>query len=187
MPDPSRRKQIEDTLTALLRTMQKSLLADPRLKKMVEQLRKSYHEDKDDFLLTLGLAEPPSPPVPRRTLPSSRIPRLLLLLNRLPLRQKPIGSSLPPQTGAGSDQAFWKKEIENLEKQIQQAKEILIHMKSEEKAVARRQGIYANPTERLKAERLLREMPSLITQWSQRKALLEQYLAELNHPGGNKT
>ena len=186
MPDSSRRKQIEDTLTALLRTMQKSVLADPRLKKMVEQLRRSYHEDKEDFLITLGLATPPAPPVPRQPLPSSRIPRLLLILNRLPAGRRAWVPSLPPRAGGGSDQALWKNEIENLETQIQQAKEILVHMKSEEQAVARRQGIYANPTERLMAERLLREMPSLISQWSQRKRLLEEYLAELNSPGGKK-
>lgn len=178
MPDTTRRKQIEKKLTGLLRVMQKNVLADPRLKKMVEILRKSYYEDKQEFLRALGVAAPPPASVSSPSLPSSRIPRLLLLLNMLSSKRRVPISSPNFRKGSRSERDFCKKEIEFLERQIQQAQEILAHMKSEATAVARRQGIYANPVERLKAERLLREIPSLIHQWSTRKSLLEQYLAE---------
>ena len=68
------------------------------------------------------------------------------------------------------------QEIDKLEAQIQKAQHELETIKLEETAIRERRGKYAVAIERLKAERLLRELPGTINNLTQKKKYLEDQI-----------
>ena len=92
MADPFRRKSLEFRLSALLRTAEETTFKDPKVRAMVDQLRRAYEDDQDGVMFMLGMSQnaPKAAPV---SLPHSKIPQLLMVLDALATK-KPV--SPPP-------------------------------------------------------------------------------------------
>lgn len=220
MDDSSRRKNIEKILQSTIRQAQASVQSDPQLKKMVEQLRNLYQEDREDFLFALGAAPPPSASKKPIKVPPSRIPQLLYILNAVtsrgaisvppPFRKQPGGlpASLqnatleviplpedgilprhtrPPSPARRPSQLKELEEIGRLDSQIDEAQRLFEEIKKEESAIRQRKGKYAIAIERLKAERLLRELPGTIARLVHKKRLLEEQVHAPNTKPGDES
>ncbi|MBN2329215.1 MAG: hypothetical protein JXR73_18895 [Candidatus Omnitrophica bacterium] len=74
------------------------------------------------------------------------------------------------------------QQLEEIEFSIQEAQTLLSALQKEEDAVCRRMGKYANVVDRLKAERLLRELPGSIAQMRSQKQILEEQIQEMINP-----
>ncbi len=70
------------------------------------------------------------------------------------------------------------EEIETIDAAIQEAEDILIMIKKDEEAIKQKTGKYAIAVERLKAERILREIPGSIERLIYQKRLLEEQIKE---------
>jgi hypothetical protein len=70
------------------------------------------------------------------------------------------------------------QEIETLDTAIHQAEEMLSLIKKDEEAIKQKKGKYAIAVERLKAERILREIPGSIEHLIFKKRLLEEQIEE---------
>lgn len=206
MTDSSHRKNIESILQSSICKAQSSVESNPEIKKMVEQLRNLYADDREDFLFSVGAAPPP-PKFQKRlqTPPPSRIPQLLYILNAVtskgPVtlppsfrnRQGILPSSLqnaalevpgrneeiprrhvPPSPTRRPPQPQDFEEIKHLDSQLDEARCLFAEIKKQESAIQQRKGKYGIPMERLKAERLLRELPATITQLEYKKRQIEE-------------
>ncbi|MGC9326617.1 MAG: hypothetical protein ACP5I1_03200 [Candidatus Hinthialibacter sp.] len=74
------------------------------------------------------------------------------------------------------------QQLEEIEFSIHESQTLLTALLLEEDAVRRRTGKYAHVVERLKAERLLRELPGSISQMQNQKQLLEEQIKEMTDP-----
>ncbi len=200
MNQENSRKELEQKLKREIRYAEETAFRDPKLKDMVESLRKLYLNNKHDFLATLGIASTPAPqptsrkrPVP----PPSRIPQLLMILDSVTkkpqnLTQNPqntpsllnpvpldvMTESMPSDNYRANQFQLSaeerQKELEKIQNKIDSTKALFWKIKQDEKAIRSRKGKYSIATERLKAERLLRELPGKITQLIKYKMEIEE-------------
>ncbi|MBI1387703.1 MAG: hypothetical protein GC154_04580 [bacterium] len=137
-------------------------------------------------------------------LPESKIPQLIFLLDQIGKSQsssntkpkvkdllKKPPAPLSPSSVQGSRKPFLPKADEDLpdlaneatlaglkavEEEIEQTRMILARVREDEDAIHERQGTYAVTSTRLKAERLLRELPGKIAYLMNKKIELETQL-----------
>ena len=175
MPIPDKRSQLENRLRLLIRKAEEQLLSDPDTQKMMTRLRNYYLQDKEGFLDCFSQA-PPATKIKRIELPSSNIPQLLYFLDKLkkaPSKELPdskISKDLPcPNTTKSifhfedsQRQVQHKNQIDQITAEINKLKELYKELKKVEPAIHQGKGTFVNPTERLKYQRLLREIPGKI-------------------------
>ncbi len=87
------------------------------------------------------------------------------------IRPPDIDSNSPPDMDSNSEEN--QKEIEELEVEIRKARALYDLIKKDEMVIRQRKGKYGVPIERLKAERLLRELPEQIRHMIHKKRLLQ--------------
>ncbi len=198
------RNHKENVLKDLLKKAEKNYMKDPKIKKMVKQLRNLYMNDKDDFLFALGMAPPPAQKTTKKkpTPPPSRIPQLLMILDAVAKSPSTFSSMMdrsdntPPSLLAPFPPADKKEytipepppfkpsegdiraQVKEVDKEMNESKDLFWSIKKEEKQLRARQGKYAVSVERLRAERLLRELPGKITQLAKKKLDLLNSLDE---------
>jgi hypothetical protein len=179
-----------------LRKAEEEVLYQPEVRQLVEHVRKMYREDPEGIFTAFAVTtqEKDTGASHRVSAPPSRIPRLLSVLLELAQRsaarkvsvadepspplpgrearfpgtpsQKP---SAQPAVRAPEDQ----RERE-LMREIEQAKKALALVKKDETLIRTRRGKYSVPGERLRAERLLRELPGQIAQMERTLQLLRE-------------
>ncbi|MEW6238670.1 MAG: hypothetical protein AB1656_25070 [Candidatus Omnitrophota bacterium] len=212
MPSRDSRSQLEAKLKAMLDKAEKIALNDPKLKNMVEQLRNIYLTDRQGFMFAMGLSGPePAQTKPRvRPLPPpSRIPQLIMMMDALasgrmhlepssainppsllspfpppvkkPAKAGPLPQTAPPPLSIEEI----RRQLLEVEKELSQTTDVFWALKKEEKNIRARKGKYIAAVERLKAERLLRELPGAITQLSERKITLLETCKEMENAGGD--
>ncbi|MFH1740869.1 MAG: hypothetical protein ABIH23_17820 [bacterium] len=192
--DPQSRKMAEALLNLHIRKAEKETLRDPKIREMVERLRKMYHEDQEGIFTAFAITAQSDGQTsrPRGTPPPSKIPDLLLVLSELaersaegeaPKTPKPLEPLLERERillERASQQAYPQQtpRVQEDERQrelkriIEQAKKDLALLKKKEHLVKARKGNYGITAERLKAERLLRELPAEISQMEHTLRLL---------------
>ena len=204
MPNSGRRKQLETDLDSWLRKAETDAYADPQIKAMIQQIRQLYLVNKDDFMFMLGMAAPPAPKQPRRLPESKIPQLLSVLdqlgklqpFPRPPLRNVPLRASRErpsnslPQGGVSSspDTAITpvatipatrnvqdrEKQLAAIDAEILAAKVLFEKVKQEEDLIRSRKGKYGIAVERLKAERLLRELPQKIAELAYQRRMVEE-------------
>lgn len=194
--DTQRRRLSEAVLNSHLRKAEEETLRDPEVRQMVERLRKMYLEDQEGIFTAFAVTTQEGGPVqPSRVPPpSSKIPDLLLMLSELaeraPARNVPIPPKPPkpllrrepelpettsPKTRAAPvSRAPEDDRQRELIREIEEAKKTLALIKKEERLIRARRGKYGIPGERLKAERLLRELPGQIVHMEHTLQLLRE-------------
>lgn len=90
---------------------------------------------------------------------------------RRPFLPKADEDDLPNQS---LSQSARRSIIHDIETEIEQTRSILTRVKQDESAIRNHDGVYAATSTRLKAERLLRELPSKIAYLNAKKQELEQ-------------
>ncbi|MDP8245956.1 MAG: hypothetical protein P9L94_17875 [Candidatus Hinthialibacter antarcticus] len=147
---------------------------------------------------------PSGEPSPIQRPPESRIPQLIFMLDQLVKKQeasKPLKKSgytprpktvnVVPSTSSvqGSRKPFLpskekddfltefqtkSSDLKALDSEIAQSKEILNRVRQDEQAIHNQQGTYSNTANRIKAERLLRELPGKIIYLQEKKLEIEK-------------
>jgi len=209
------RSQLEARLKAFLSKAETIALSDPKLKNMVEQLRNIYLTDRQGFMFAMGLSGPEpatKKPKVRPLPPPSRIPQLIMMMDALAsgkMNLEPSSAINPPSLLAPFPPSVKKpavndalpskaekipltkveiqQQLEDTEIELSQATDDFWKLKKEEKNIRTRKGKYTAAVERLKAERLLRELPGVITQLSERKISLIETFKETENAGGDST
>jgi hypothetical protein len=192
MPDNKRRDHLEQLLKAQLQKAEENVSNDPEMKNMVTKLREIYLHDKSDFLSALSPA--PSPKTNKKPfqLPFSKIPQLLMMIDQIGKKSPHLIPIAPPpglknpsakKTASPSPLDTPKmtslqimRQIEKITVEINKANEVYAALKQEEPSIKARQGKYSIPHERLKGERLLRELPTRIHYLSNLRSELNREL-----------
>lgn len=212
MNTPEKREQLEMELEKAIREGEAEAFRDPEVKSMIESLRTMYTSDKGSLFSALGLSapQPSNPDIERVSLPDSKIPDLIFMLDRLAKQsgrpewkkaleanrsRKPVRPgaihpsrkpSLPSHTenpvevldvdgvsGTQNSPLTGEKAIRVIEEQIRQHESMLELIQRDADKIRRREGTYAIPMNRLKAERLLREIPGKISMLREKKIELQ--------------
>lgn len=97
-----------------------------------------------------------------------------------------VSQSVPISPARRPSQIQELQEIEKLDAQIEETQKQFVQIKKEESAILERKGKYAIAVERLKAERLLRELPSRISQLIHKKKLLEERIQSITPKSDKK-
>lgn len=195
MKQSKRRNFLEVTLQQAIRQAESKAFKDPQVKTMMMKLRKLYQEDSGDFMVALGLSGPPPTQKNHSALPQSRIPHLIFLLDSLAKRSIPLpprkqDGILPPPisenfavpfspiknpNNPGNDEVALRERrtiIRRIELEMVSLESTYKDIKADEPMILQRRGKYSVPAERLKAERLLRELPGKIKFLAQKKSEL---------------
>lgn len=204
MPDLKRRQYLEATLNKAISIAEKQAFKDPKTKKLIQDLRTMYMEGSEEFMFALGLGSaPPSKPrpalpesriphllmvldalaqghglsLPTRRSRSNLDPQPIVSTLALPkapmIPKKVLKPQLPPMQ-SNERKEINLKEIMRLEAEIQLLTQQYRILKQEEEAIRLRRGKYGIPIERIKAERLLRELPEKIAEIAHKKKLVEE-------------
>jgi len=191
--DPMNRKRSEALLSLHLRKAEEETLRDPEIRKMVDQLRQMYHDDQEGIFTAFAVTaqeDRPSTKKDQPTPPPSKIPQLLLMLSELsdrtpeppsaphPRDPQPIptkgGVPTAPPRPASKLKAPEDDRQRELMQRIEETKKELASIKKEEHLVRAKKGKYGLPAERLKAERMLRELPGQITHMEHTLLLMQE-------------
>lgn len=212
-----KRRLKEEELTCQLKTAEKTMFANPSVRRMIAEIRDMWRED-DSLYIAFGATaasetryQPPKR-IPRSIaektgLPASRIPQLLELLSQLqePMnrpqalqRLKQLGpnpllarhplrveaqqqaalelnkSAAQPATSLPLDMPVDPAAIEKAEREVAALKIKRKLLEGDREAILARRGEYALPSNRLRAERLLRELPGEIDHLEHRIRMMRE-------------